>query len=229
MRTVRYVALVVAVLVLGNFGNVSAVTQQKEVEELQKQPAGDAKPPSRHFRMSNTVVLEPGETARIYDLIKGALAKGYATSGFIGADRYQLFTRHNDAPYVSATHGNHYLNNYSNDIAKNYGQFEKGIPLPVGSIIYKDSFAVTQTQQSFSKSSSRQIILGPLFIMRKMEKGFNDVTGDWQYIQIQPDGEMLGMTGGEGAERVEYCIGCHLAQEDFDHLYFVPEDRRLPQ
>ena len=37
------------------------------------------------------------------------------------------------------------------------------------------------------------------------------------------------MTGGEGAERVEYCIGCHLAREDLDHLYFVPEERRQSQ
>lgn len=229
MRTVRYVALVVAVLVLGNFGNVSAVTQTEEAEELQKQADGGENTQSRHFRMNQAAELDPDESARIYDLIKGALTKGYATSGFTDAGRYQSFTRYNDAPYVSSTHGNHYLNNYANDIAKSYGKFEKGIPLPVGSIIYKDSFAVTQSQQSFSKSSSRQIILGPLFIMRKMEKGFNNVTGDWQYIQIQPDGEMLGMTGGEGAERVEYCIGCHLAREDLDHLYFVPEDRRLPQ
>ena len=229
MRTVRYVALLLAVVVLVNFDNVSAVTQEEETEEFQNQSARDATNQSRHFRMSHATELEPGESARIYDLIKGALAKGYATSGFVDADRYQSFPRYNDTPYVSSTHGNHYLNNYANAIAKNYGKFEQGIPLPVGSIIYKDSFAVTESRQNFSKSSSRQIILGPLFVMRKMEKGFNSVTGDWQYIQIQPDGETLGMTGGEGAERVEYCIGCHLAREDLAHLYFVPKERRQPQ
>ena len=30
----------------------------------------------------------------------------------------------------------------------------------------------------------------------------------------------------EDAERVEYCIGCHLAAEHQDHLFFVPEDYR---
>jgi len=33
---------------------------------------------------------------------------------------------------------------------------------------------------------------------------------------------------GEGDEKVEFCIACHLAQEINDHLFFVPPDvRRL--
>jgi hypothetical protein len=57
--------------------------------------------------------------------------------------------------------------------------------------------------------------------------GFNYVTADWKYTEILPDGTPLGETNGEGAERVEYCIACHLAVEHQDHLYFIPEQDRI--
>lgn len=185
--------------------------------------------PRRHFRVGDVADLEAREAARIYEIVKGALALGYSASGFEGTASYQALPRYNDAPYVSATHGNHYVNNYANEIAVDYGKFEQAGTLPRGSIVFKDSFTVTEARQSFSDAASRQITLGPLFVMRKMEAGFNPVTGDWQYIQIQPDGEILGMTHGKGSERVEYCIACHLARVQNDHLYFVPEARRRRQ
>lgn len=228
MRMGRYMVLLTP-LALVFFGNVSAVTPEDEAVQTGSQSSDASDVPRRHFRLRHVAELDPEESARIYDLVKGALAKGYAASGFKGAGSYQSLTRYNDAPYESSSHGNHYLNNYANDIARDYGKFEQGAPLPEGSIIFKDSFSVTEIQQRFSGTKSRQIVLGPLFIMRKMAKGFNRVTGDWQYIQIQPDGEILGMTGGKGAEHVEYCIGCHLAREQLDHLYFIPEARRRPQ
>jgi hypothetical protein len=62
-----------------------------------------------------------------------------------------------------------------------------------------------------------------------MEPGFSNASGDWRYTMIMPDGAVFGVTKGEGAERVEYCIGCHLARERHDHLYFPPESyRRTP-
>lgn len=182
--------------------------------------------PKRHVRAWQVADLPPNEASRIYDLVRGALAKAYASSGIDGIENYQGLKRYNTAPYVSSAHGKHYLNNYANDTARLYGQFEKAGKLPVGSVLYKDSFSVTQSHQDFSASESRQIMLGPLFIMRKMEPGFSHLTGDWQYIQIQPDGALLGMTGGEGADRVEYCIGCHLSREEYDHLFFIPVTHR---
>ena len=234
MGTHRFVTnLLVVLIYVVVFGNTNTMAQavededeediESEVGQPQKQPGA----PRRHFRLRQVAHLDSEEANRIYDLIKGALAKVYGSSGYEDADKYQSFKRHNQAPYLSSTHGNLYLNNYANQIADKYGEFEQAGQLPVGSVLFKDSFSVTEVSQSFSDTTeSRQIVLGPLFIMRKMEQGFNRVTGDWQYIKIQPDGKVIGMTGGAGAERVEYCIGCHLAREEFDHLYFVPENYR---
>jgi hypothetical protein len=88
----------------------------------------------------------------------------------------------------------------------------------VGAIIAKDSFIVER---------SGEVRPGPLFVMEKMPKGFNYVSSDWRYIQINPDGEFFGETHGEGDERVAFCIGCHLAVEQQDHLFFIPGPYRV--
>jgi len=38
---------------------------------------------------------------------------------------------------------------------------------------------------------------------------------------------LLGELNRRQSERVEYCIGCHLAAEKTDHLYFIPSDFRI--
>lgn len=220
--TVFYLTVVCALLSLS-----TPIYGQDDQDSTDARPTtGDANVPRRHFRRQEIAELSPTEAERIYRILENALVNGYASSGLEDLSSYQALTRQNTAPYPSASHGNHFLNNYANDIARDYDKFEQAGLFPEGSVIYKDSFAVTESRQSFSGGVSRQISLGPLFIMRKMKKGFNPVSGDWQYIEIEPDGRMLGMTNGEGADSVEYCIGCHLAREKFDHLYFIPEEYR---
>ena len=207
-------------------GIVDSHAQDDDADTVTVEPKEDPSAPNRHFRMRQVVDLEPGEAARLYELVREALAKGYALSGVAGVDGYQGLKRFNATPYLSSTHGNHYLNNYANEIASAYARFEQAGRLPVGSVLFKDSFSIANVQQDFSRTETRQIVLGPLFIMRKMEPGSNSLTGDWQYIQIQPDGHVVGMTRDIGAENVDYCITCHLTREHYDHLYFVPDEFR---
>jgi len=182
--------------------------------------SGTADAPRRHFRLRDPARLSGEETQRIYGIVTPALERGYASSGDSAAAAYLGWKRFNTMPYLSATHGNHYVNNYANTIASPaYARFEQAGRLAVGSVLAKDSFSVTR---------SSGILLGPLFLMEKMPEGFSPVSGDWRYSQVMPDGEVLGRTGGPGAQRVEYCVGCHLARESNDHLYFIPEDRRIP-
>ena len=67
---------------------------------------------------------------------------------------------------------------------------------------------------------------GALYLMEKMPDGFNYVSGNWRYMMILPDGSIFGTTKGEGAERVEFCISCHLAVAHQDHLFFLPKKFR---
>jgi hypothetical protein len=177
--------------------------------------------PRRHLRVVDPARLEPGEAEIIYRDLLPEMSAGYGPAGGVGAV-YGTWERFNTAPYRSATHGRHYVDNYANAIAAEfYRRYEAAGTLPVGSIVAKDSFIVT---------ADRLVEPGPLFVMEKMSEGFNYVTGDWRYKLISADGELVGETRGEGAERVEYCIACHAAAaiQGTDHLFFVPKDLRVP-
>jgi hypothetical protein len=89
---------------------------------------------------------------------------------------------------------------------------------PVGANIAKDSF---------TKTEAGGILFGPLFLMEKMSGGFNYASGNWKYTLIRPDGVTLGETNGDGSERVRYCIDCHLAAQQNDRLFYVPEAIRI--
>ena len=179
--------------------------------------SGDPENPRRHFRLRDAVHLGDQRAAEIYSIALPSMARGYAASKHPVAASYAAWSRVNRAPYVSATHGDHYINHYINDKATAYRRFEQAGKLPRGAVIAKDSFAVT---------GSGGILLGPLFVMEKMAPGFNPVSGDWRYSLITADGRLAGETHGVGSERVHYCIGCHLAREQHDHLYFVPSTWR---
>ena len=179
--------------------------------------SGSSEQPRRHFRLRSPAKISVQEAERIYRIALQAMVKGYAQAGIASIADYETWERYNSTPYLSSTHGNHLVNNYANGIARNYGLFEKAGKLPVGSVIAKDSFAVTR---------SGLILLGPVFVMEKMPPGFNYVSGDWRYTMIRPDGVVLGTTGGQNSERVEYCITCHLFRSNQDHLYFIPKKLR---
>jgi LysM repeat protein len=136
------------------------------------------------------------------------------------ARSYQGWTRVNTAPYVSATHGSRYVNNYPGpDAVDAYLQFEDVGAMPAGGRIAKDSFTV---------SPDGRVGVGPLFTMEKMPEGFNEASADWRYAMIMPDGSLFGVTGGQGSENVQFCAECHaIVADDQDSLYFLPEEFRL--
>jgi len=182
--------------------------------------SGTFEHPRRNFRLRGVQALDPVDAARIYDLVGGTLAHGYARSGDPAAQAYRGWKRYNTAPFPSKTHGNRYLNIYANRTARRYGKLARAGTLAVGSIVAADSFSLV---------ASGEIVLGPLFIMEKMPEGFNEASGDWRYGYIQPDGKPFGKTKGAHAARVAYCISCHLAVEKQDHLYFPPKRYRETQ
>ena len=179
--------------------------------------SGDPDKPRRHFRVRDPARLEPAAATTIYRDLADDLADIYALSGDKASAGYQKWRRYNTSPYLSVTHGQRYVNNYANDLASDYGRYEHSGVLPGGGIIAKDSLAVTRDGGVFP---------GPMFLMEKMAPGFSNATGDWRYTMIMPDGSLFGVTKGKNSERVEYCIGCHLARERFDHLYYPPRKFR---
>ena len=64
--------------------------------------------------------------------------------------------------------------------------------------------------------------------MEKMAPGFNAAARDWRYSMIMPDGSFFGVTGGDNADRVQFCVTCHeTTGGENDHLFFVPDAYRV--
>ncbi len=183
---------------------------------------GDAKAegggPREHFSVDNPAELSDAEAEAIYRRLSEAMRNGYRLSDHPVAWAYQSWSRFNTAPYRSATHGERFVNNYANGIGRAYGSFEQAGDLPVGSIVAKDSFAVT---------AAGEVTPGPLFIMEKMPPGFDATSRDWRYSMIMPDGSLFGVTKGVDSQNVRFCNSCHeRAGAQSDHLYFVQQAYR---
>jgi hypothetical protein len=183
-----------------------------------QEPVSSEKP-TRHFRVERPAALTGADALTIYNRILDDMVAGYRLSGVLYTAAYRLWRRYNTVPYRSSQHGERFVNNYTNSIAGDYRLFEAAGNLPPGSILVKDSFAVTANGDVFS---------GPLFVMEKMATGFNPESRDWRYAMYMPDGSLFGTTNGEGSARVEFCIACHKeAGHEHDHLFYVPERYRV--
>ena len=141
----------------------------------------------------------------------------YAKSDSAIAAIYQGWTRYSTVAYPSATHGGRFVQNYADERAQSYGKYESGGTMPIGAQLAKDSFSV---------KASGKVAVGPLFIMEKMQAGFNKASDDWRYTMVMPNGAIFGTTNGAGSAKVEFCIGCHQAGADRDSMLFMPEEYR---
>ena len=168
-----------------------------------------------HIAIENPADLSKDEALQIYKSLQRRMARGYGAAQLDELLNYQSWPLFNDAPYISATHGQRYVNSYANRMAHNYGTLQEGEKLPKGSVLAKDSVTVTD---------EGNIHPGALFVMEKLAEGASPDTADWRYIMVLPDGSLFGDTMGFRASAVAYCHECHEAVADRDYTFFVPED-----
>ena len=153
----------------------------------------------------------------MYAELAARLQATFAQSGNAVAGVYQGWDRYNRLTYESGTHGGRYVNNYANDVARDYALFDSEKVLPAGSILAKDSIL---------PGANGKADPGPLFLMEKMPAGFNAASADWKYTLIMPDGATIGETNGAGSANVTFCAECHAAAGT-SQLFFLPEDLRV--
>jgi len=175
--------------------------------------------PDQHFTVRQPRVLDATEALAVYQNVRARMFAGYGGARNPAIADLDEWPVYNSAPYLSATHGQRYVNNYANPKARAYGRYEEAGPMPVGAVLAKDSFTVT---------SQGDVFAAALFLMEKMPAGFNQASHDWRYTMIMPDGSLFGVTKGEGSERVAFCITCHEAVDESHHqMFFVPEEYRV--
>ncbi len=171
-----------------------------------------------HIAIENSAVLTKQEATQIYLDLMDRMRTGYASAQLDIVSNYQDWPKYNDAPYISATHGQRYVNSYANKMARDYGTLNDGDTLPAGSVLAKDSITVTDEDHIFP---------GALFVMEKLSDGAHPQTGDWRYVMVMPDGSLFGDTIGSRSQEMVYCHECHEAVASRDYTFFVPSDHRL--
>ncbi len=177
-------------------------------------------PGLKHPKIAAPAALSGVRAEAVYQAIRGGIRTNYAAYGDPVVLGYQSWKRYNKTPYRSGPHGERFVNHYANDKAADYGKFENLEPLPAGSIIIKDSFAVTR---------NGAVMTGPLFMMEKMKPGFDSAGGNWRYLMLRSNGSLVGMTGGADAGKVRFCADCHKgAGTEHDFLFFMPKQARIP-
>jgi hypothetical protein len=176
----------------------------------------DFRHPQGHFKLNNPDRLEKPDANISYNIIIDTMARAYARSGEDSALRYRLWKRFNDAPFMSADHGNRYVNIFANQTAAEagYGDMMPESVLPKDAIVVKDSFTVTDEGGLFP---------GALFIMEKLEIGAQPSRGDWRYVMLLPDGTVFGDSRDPDDDRMEFCHTCHAVVADTDYLFQIPE------
>lgn len=179
-----------------------------------------SQPFDSHIAIEDPADLSKNEAKKIYKDLKARMATAYSMSDLSEIRGYQSWKVFNDAPFISATHGQRYVNNYANAVAINYAILKEGEELPVGSVLAKDSFTVTGDGRVFP---------GAMFGMEKLAEGANPQTADWRYFMVIPDGSIVGDTTGENPHLMAYCHDCHLAVEDRDFTFFVPDEYRVTE
>lgn len=146
------------------------------------------------------------------------MASAYKGGGHWAVNKWESFDNFTKHAYPSATHGNRYVLNHVNSIGSaTYAKYDEVTAMPIGSTIAKPSFVV---------SAKGQASIGPLFVMEKMTKGFNEGTADWRYAMVMPGGTTVGLTGGANSGAMGFCHECHEGAEDNDFMLFLPEDVR---
>ncbi len=160
--------------------------------------------------------LEEADVNALYDCIKDKMIAGYTKGDNEVAAAYRDWTVSATRPAVAGPHGNRLLLTFANDIAaEHYLKFaEEGVKMPVGSVLAKESIKVS--------TKKKKAIVGPLFIMTKLEAGGAPETDDWLYGGVQPNGKPMKF-------KQSFCHDCHSAWEDQDSLAYPLEDVRVSQ
>ncbi len=98
------------------------------------QTSGDSTPKA-HLRVADPASLDPARADGIYRRLIGQMQESYALSQDSTAIIYLKWRRFSTGPYRSSQHGDRFVQNYANDVAKAYGRYEQAGVMPPGAIL----------------------------------------------------------------------------------------------
>jgi len=140
------------------------------------------------------------EAEAVYQCIADGLFKGYkkGKKRWIPAEYvrdYRNWTKASAAPAAPGFHTGRFLVTWVNDAgAAEYMRYAEDPSIPVGTVIAKESFAV---------SDKGKVRRGPLFFMEKVASGVSPETDDWYYMMVAANGRP------QAVNVVSACHECH--------------------
>jgi hypothetical protein len=146
-----------------------------------------------------------------YDCFEERLLAGYAQSKHIIAKTFGNWERASDYPFIYDQVGDQYLVVYGNDRA--VGE-EKTVwmdrNMPIGATVVAAGFKI---------DDQGVLTPAPAMIYEKMINGYTIARGNWRQTMIAPDGDIIGVTNGPGADNLTVCQDC--AAGSADRLYLA--------
>jgi hypothetical protein len=120
----------------------------------------------------------------------------------------------------SRTHGHRWVNVFVSPSASE--AYKNGTPLPVGTLIVKESFENSQGRPS--------AVSGPLYVMEKGETPRSPETGGWRYALKwenpapgNPERIQAPVTWLPGDAGLSSCVRCHNHFKANDYMGGIPE------
>ena len=152
------------------------------------------------------------EVTSFYACMEAWMARCYAQNGHEVGANYRDWTVSSTRPAVAGPHSARLLQTFANDTAAGqYLKFEsEGVEMPAGSVLAKESFSIQNGTG----------VIGPLFIMTKLEEGASPETDDWRY-------GMLNNSGGEMRVSQKFCSDCHANWASQDMMAYPMEEVRV--
>ncbi len=148
--------------------------------------------------------LTSAEAAGLYDCLKDDMLAGYSKGPkhWIPAEHvanYRSWVAASTAPAAPGQHGERFLMTWVNETgADAYMAFaEENVSIPAGTVIAKESFAVTEDGEA---------VPGPLFFMEKVRPGRSPETDDWFYMMVSANGAPVA---------VDVATACHACHAGF--------------
>ncbi len=124
----------------------------------------------------------------------------------VGAD-WSTYKKMNKAPVPSKTHGGRFVDTYVNSVGV-AAYSNDDAEVPVGTVIVKTSWE--------GKDGKPTDVPGPVFVMKKMDKGYAADHEDWYYAihWEKPTAEQMKFLQGPiywrgHSPKVGYCYKCH--------------------
>jgi hypothetical protein len=93
---------------------------------------------------------------------------------------------------------------YINDTGKKVSKGRDDFPYPGGTIIVKESY---------TNDSGKKGELTSLTVMIKRPVGYDVEHGNWEYMMVTPDDEVMAQG------RLEMCVSCHSAAHETDWVF----------